>query len=194
MITGAIGRHRHRSGLRRTGWGVIESDGPRLIYVASGHVGEDPTATIRWPRASPISSEGLSPCSRSTSRSSRRRRNVRQRERQGHLEARPGPQHRHAGPGDESDPRRRTHAELDQEDRRRHWPRREEKQVQMMVEMLLPKARFDSANEDRRARHRHLPRQPSTSPAQRTRRARRRMQERLLDTAKTGFPKASGLW
>ena len=25
-------------GLRRTGWGVIESDGVRLSYVASGHV------------------------------------------------------------------------------------------------------------------------------------------------------------
>ena len=25
-------------GLRRTGWGVIESDGIRLVYVASGHV------------------------------------------------------------------------------------------------------------------------------------------------------------
>ncbi len=26
-------------GLRRTGWGIIESDGVRLSYVASGHVG-----------------------------------------------------------------------------------------------------------------------------------------------------------
>ena len=28
-------------GLRRTGWGVIESDGVRLIYVASGHITSD---------------------------------------------------------------------------------------------------------------------------------------------------------
>src|SRR5438270_655700 len=28
-------------GLRRTGWGIIESDGVRLIYVASGHVSSD---------------------------------------------------------------------------------------------------------------------------------------------------------
>lgn len=28
-------------GLRRTGWGVIESDGVRLVYVASGHVTSD---------------------------------------------------------------------------------------------------------------------------------------------------------
>lgn len=28
-------------GLRRTGWGVIESDGVRLVYVASGHVSSD---------------------------------------------------------------------------------------------------------------------------------------------------------
>ena len=28
-------------GLRRTGWGVIEVDGPRLIYVASGHIASD---------------------------------------------------------------------------------------------------------------------------------------------------------
>ncbi len=28
-------------GLRRTGWGVIESDGVRLVYVASGHITSD---------------------------------------------------------------------------------------------------------------------------------------------------------
>jgi crossover junction endodeoxyribonuclease RuvC len=28
-------------GLRRTGWGIIESDGVRLSYVASGHIGAD---------------------------------------------------------------------------------------------------------------------------------------------------------
>ncbi len=28
-------------GLRRTGWGVIESDGVRLVYVASGHIQSD---------------------------------------------------------------------------------------------------------------------------------------------------------
>jgi crossover junction endodeoxyribonuclease RuvC len=28
-------------GLRRTGWGIIESDGPRLSYIASGHVASD---------------------------------------------------------------------------------------------------------------------------------------------------------
>jgi crossover junction endodeoxyribonuclease RuvC len=28
-------------GLRRTGWGVIDSDGVRLVYVASGHVTSD---------------------------------------------------------------------------------------------------------------------------------------------------------
>lgn len=28
-------------GLRRTGWGVIESDGVRLSYVASGHIASD---------------------------------------------------------------------------------------------------------------------------------------------------------
>ena len=32
-------------GLRRTGWGVIESEGNRLIYVGCGSV--DPT-TCRW--------------------------------------------------------------------------------------------------------------------------------------------------
>jgi crossover junction endodeoxyribonuclease RuvC len=38
-------------GLRRTGWGVIESDGVRLVYVASGHVastsGEDLAYRLR---------------------------------------------------------------------------------------------------------------------------------------------------
>ena len=29
---------RHRSGLRRTGWGLIEVEGNRLIYVACGSV------------------------------------------------------------------------------------------------------------------------------------------------------------
>ena len=28
-------------GLRRTGWGIIESDGVRLVYVASGHLSSD---------------------------------------------------------------------------------------------------------------------------------------------------------
>ena len=28
-------------GLRRTGWGIVESDGPRLSYIASGHVASD---------------------------------------------------------------------------------------------------------------------------------------------------------
>ena len=28
-------------GLRRTGWGIIESDGVRLVYVASGHLASD---------------------------------------------------------------------------------------------------------------------------------------------------------
>ena len=28
-------------GLRRTGWGIVESDGVRLVYVASGHVTSD---------------------------------------------------------------------------------------------------------------------------------------------------------
>jgi crossover junction endodeoxyribonuclease RuvC len=28
-------------GLRRTGWGIVESDGPRLSYVASGHITSD---------------------------------------------------------------------------------------------------------------------------------------------------------
>ena len=28
-------------GLRRTGWGVVESDGVRLVYVASGHIASE---------------------------------------------------------------------------------------------------------------------------------------------------------
>jgi crossover junction endodeoxyribonuclease RuvC len=28
-------------GLRRTGWGIVESDGVRLVYVASGHVASE---------------------------------------------------------------------------------------------------------------------------------------------------------
>ncbi len=35
-------------GLRRTGWGVIESDGVRLIYVASGHITSDPKGELAW--------------------------------------------------------------------------------------------------------------------------------------------------
>jgi len=33
-------------GLRRTGWGVIESDGPRLAFVACGTVGSDERADL----------------------------------------------------------------------------------------------------------------------------------------------------
>ena len=35
-------------GLRRTGWGVIDSDGVRLIYVASGHVTSDATDDLAY--------------------------------------------------------------------------------------------------------------------------------------------------
>ena len=35
-------------GLRRTGWGVIESDGVRLAYIASGHVTSDAEQDLAW--------------------------------------------------------------------------------------------------------------------------------------------------
>jgi crossover junction endodeoxyribonuclease RuvC len=35
-------------GLRRTGWGVIEADGVRLGYVASGHVQSDSEASLAF--------------------------------------------------------------------------------------------------------------------------------------------------
>jgi len=35
-------------GLRRTGWGVIESDGVRLSYVASGHITSDSEQELAW--------------------------------------------------------------------------------------------------------------------------------------------------
>jgi crossover junction endodeoxyribonuclease RuvC len=35
-------------GLRRTGWGVIESDGVRLIYVASGLITSDAEEDLSW--------------------------------------------------------------------------------------------------------------------------------------------------
>ncbi len=35
-------------GLRRTGWGIIESDGVRLSYVASGHVGSTDKAELAF--------------------------------------------------------------------------------------------------------------------------------------------------
>jgi crossover junction endodeoxyribonuclease RuvC len=35
-------------GLRRTGWGVVESDGVRLAYVASGLVTSDSEAALAW--------------------------------------------------------------------------------------------------------------------------------------------------
>jgi crossover junction endodeoxyribonuclease RuvC len=35
-------------GLRRTGWGVIDSDGVRLIYVASGHVSSDASEDLAY--------------------------------------------------------------------------------------------------------------------------------------------------
>lgn len=35
-------------GLRRTGWGVIESDGVRLTYVASGHITTDSKAPLAF--------------------------------------------------------------------------------------------------------------------------------------------------
>ncbi len=35
-------------GLRRTGWGVIESDGVRLSYVASGHITSNAKESLAW--------------------------------------------------------------------------------------------------------------------------------------------------
>lgn len=35
-------------GLRRTGWGIVESDGVRLVYVASGHVGSEPDDDLAY--------------------------------------------------------------------------------------------------------------------------------------------------
>ncbi len=35
-------------GLRRTGWGIIESDGVRLTYVASGHITSDSTDDLAY--------------------------------------------------------------------------------------------------------------------------------------------------
>ncbi len=35
-------------GLRRTGWGVIESDGVRLVYIASGMVSSDADETLAY--------------------------------------------------------------------------------------------------------------------------------------------------
>ena len=35
-------------GLRRTGWGVVESDGVRLGYIASGHIASDDEAGLAW--------------------------------------------------------------------------------------------------------------------------------------------------
>ena len=35
-------------GLRRTGWGIVDSDGVRLSYVASGHLVSDPEAELAF--------------------------------------------------------------------------------------------------------------------------------------------------
>src|SRR3954466_4414476 len=35
-------------GLRRTGWGIVEADGVRLTYVASGHVTSDAEADLAY--------------------------------------------------------------------------------------------------------------------------------------------------
>ncbi|MFN3869217.1 MAG: crossover junction endodeoxyribonuclease RuvC [Hyphomicrobiaceae bacterium] len=35
-------------GLRRTGWGIIESDGVRLVYVASGHLVSDSKEALAY--------------------------------------------------------------------------------------------------------------------------------------------------
>jgi crossover junction endodeoxyribonuclease RuvC len=35
-------------GLRRTGWGIVDSDGVRLVYVASGHITSDSEDELAW--------------------------------------------------------------------------------------------------------------------------------------------------
>ncbi len=73
-------------GLRRTGWGVIETDGVRLIYVSSGLITSNADDDLAY-RLREIF-EGLSSVIRGT-RCARggRGRDVRQRERQGDPES-----------------------------------------------------------------------------------------------------------
>jgi crossover junction endodeoxyribonuclease RuvC len=48
MVTSAIRIIGIDPGLRRTGWGILESDGVRLSYIASGHITSDAEDTLAY--------------------------------------------------------------------------------------------------------------------------------------------------
>ena len=111
-------------GLRRTGWGVIEVEGNRLIYVACG------SAAVRRERGARRAA-GDAP--RRAGAGGRRvpagrgrdRADLRQQERRRHPQARPGARHRPAGAGEGRGADRRICAEPGEEDHRRRRPRRQ---------------------------------------------------------------------
>ena len=110
-------------GLRRTGWGIIETDGVRLVYVASGIVTSDARGRSRLPPARAVRGPGLGH-RRLQARGGGDRGDLRQQECARDVEARPGARHGAAGAGARRGCAIAEYApNVDQEDgdRRRPW-------------------------------------------------------------------------
>ena len=138
-------------GLRRTGWGVVDVLGNRLIFVACGSVETDERSRRgrspgRHPRRA---GAGVG---RASAAGGGGRGDLRQQECDRDPQARAGARHRAAGAGAGRRERRRIRAEPGEENHRRRRPWREGADPHDDL-VLLPKA--DAANGGRRRRARH---------------------------------------
>ena len=146
-------------GLRRTGWGVVDSDGVRLSYVASGLITSPADADARLPTARAVRRHRQRHRQLQAARSGGRG-DVRQRQRALHVEAGAGARHGAAGARDGRPAGRRISAQPHQEigDRRRAC-----REAADRGDDRLPAAEGARAKRRRggRACHRHLPCQSS---------------------------------
>ena len=139
-------------GLRRTGWGLIECEGNRLIFVACGSVDtnndEDVATRLvcdpRRPRAHHRAAQA---------RRSRGRSHLRQQGCGRHAQARPGARRRHADPRARRFAGRRIRAQSRQENHRRRGACRESADPHD-DRRAAPQSRSENRGRRRRARHR----------------------------------------
>ena len=111
-------------GLRRTGWGVIEVEGNRLVYVACGSAESDEGDALAH-RLVSLSRRAGARRRRIPPGRGRGRADLRQQERRRDPQARPGARRRADGAGEGRRDHRRIRAEPRQEDDRRRRPRRQ---------------------------------------------------------------------
>jgi crossover junction endodeoxyribonuclease RuvC len=125
-------------GLRRTGWGIVEADGVRLVYVASGLITSNAEDDLAY-RLRELY-EGLVRRHRQLpAAGGRRRGDLRQQGCARHAEARPGARHGAAGPRAEGPARCRIPAQRVKKTVT-GTGHGEKRQIAAMIGFLLPKS------------------------------------------------------